>query len=484
MKKYILILFLFLSGAAFSQTYLDSIPTVDNFGRVKNGIIVQGIVDVMNTDPSGVKLTEIEIAYIRSIVGGMYLAGSWQKCVALYGFVGGNAWKHKWNWKDMRDSDEAFRLTFHSSPTHSLNGITFNGISYADTKLLPDSFLNGAHISAYKYFLENTGFTIVGASGVSGNQFRMQRHASVFSNPTPIDVVRALESSDLNFQRKGFQLSSINSLNSIYNLMFGRIMQVSSSASQGNSFSVGVPIFIGKNNSSSIPEAISGTLSFVSIGDGINQEQAIKTSNVVTYSQGIREDKITSRFDFAGDGVSAVNGWTAVRGDPSTGIHSATDLNGITVSNNVLFTPSTGGGAAFANGFGSLLYLNNYGVTQTVPTSVMANLWSEWSNTTKGLLISGLDPSKTYNIKPFGSIARIEGLFTDLLNNKNKYTFVGATTVVTDGLYNFYQNTDDRTGGVTVQMKPNSSGQITIQMQKGVDNVLACIINALEIEEL
>lgn len=145
MKKYILILLLFLSGSSFSQTYLDSIPTVDNFGRVRNGIIVDGIVSVLNTDPSGVKLTEPELAYIRSIVGGLYLAGSWQKMKAIFGFVGGNAWKHKWNWKDMRDLDEAFRLVFNGTFSHNINGLLpTSPVSYAQTFLKPSIDLSVA----------------------------------------------------------------------------------------------------------------------------------------------------------------------------------------------------------------------------------------------------------------------------------------------------------------------------------------------------
>lgn len=209
--------------------------------------------------------------------------------------------------------------------------------------------------------------------------------------------------------------------------------------------------------------------------------QSSPYSNTVQYIEPL---KITARFDFAGAGIAAVSGWTAVRGEPSVGVFSATDSNGITCGNNVAFTPSGGGGSAFPNGFGSLLYLDNSGAEQTVPLGVMANLWSEWSDTTKGLLVTGLNPAKSYRFRPFGSITKIDGLFTEVLNNKNKYVFVGATTVTTDGLYNFFQNTDDRVDGVNVLIKPDTNGHVMIQMKKGVDNVLACVVNALEIQEV
>jgi hypothetical protein len=57
----------------------------------------------------------------------------WTKMKAIYPIVGGTAATHKWNLKDPRDLDAAFRLTFSSSWTHSSNGMTPLN-AYADTK--------------------------------------------------------------------------------------------------------------------------------------------------------------------------------------------------------------------------------------------------------------------------------------------------------------------------------------------------------------
>ena len=48
----------------------------------------------------------------------------WTKMKALYPIVGGTAATHKWNLKDPRDLDAAFRLTFASGWTHSSTGMT------------------------------------------------------------------------------------------------------------------------------------------------------------------------------------------------------------------------------------------------------------------------------------------------------------------------------------------------------------------------
>jgi len=76
----------------------------------------------------------------------------WTKMKALYPFVGGSATSHKYNLKDPRDLDAAYRLVFNGGWTHSATGILPNGTTgYADTKLNPSSVLslNSTHLSIY-----------------------------------------------------------------------------------------------------------------------------------------------------------------------------------------------------------------------------------------------------------------------------------------------------------------------------------------------
>jgi hypothetical protein len=66
--------------------------------------------------------------------------------------VGGTEAQHKWNLKDPRDLDAAFRLVFNGGWTHSNLGATPNGTNaYADTFLAPSTnlSLNSTHISGY-----------------------------------------------------------------------------------------------------------------------------------------------------------------------------------------------------------------------------------------------------------------------------------------------------------------------------------------------
>jgi hypothetical protein len=73
---------------------------------------------------------------INTLVTDLKAQGLWTKMKAVYPFVGGTASTHKWNLKDPRDLDAAYRLVFNGGWTHSSTGATPNGTNgFADTKL-------------------------------------------------------------------------------------------------------------------------------------------------------------------------------------------------------------------------------------------------------------------------------------------------------------------------------------------------------------
>jgi hypothetical protein len=109
----------------------------------------------------------VQINAINTLVEGMKTDGIWTKMKAIYPFVGGTASTHKWNLKDPRDSDAAFRLVFNGGWTHSSTGATPNGTNgYANTYLSPSSSLSttSGHFSFYSRTNNNTGVYDMGSS--------------------------------------------------------------------------------------------------------------------------------------------------------------------------------------------------------------------------------------------------------------------------------------------------------------------------------
>lgn len=73
-------------------------------------------------------------AAINTLVVQMKADNIWNKMKAVYPMVGGTANSHKFNLKDPRDLDAAFRLSFSGGWTHSANGATSNGTNaFANT---------------------------------------------------------------------------------------------------------------------------------------------------------------------------------------------------------------------------------------------------------------------------------------------------------------------------------------------------------------
>ena len=81
----------------------------------------------------------------------------WTKMKALYPFVGGTASTHKWNLKDPRDLDAAFRIFWNGGVTHGVNGVQFGGVNgWGDTYLTPSTTLTLSNGSLSYYSRTNS----------------------------------------------------------------------------------------------------------------------------------------------------------------------------------------------------------------------------------------------------------------------------------------------------------------------------------------
>lgn len=111
-------------------------------------------------------------------------SGIMDKMFAIYPFVGGSSTTHKYNLKDSRDADLAFRLTFVGGMTHSPSGVQWNGTNgYAWTYLIPNNYyLNGAFtdlsvcIYSGSNITQNAPEISYNSSGVQPNFFFTPRY--------------------------------------------------------------------------------------------------------------------------------------------------------------------------------------------------------------------------------------------------------------------------------------------------------------------
>lgn len=88
---------------------------------------------------------------INNLVVGLKLNSLWSKFSAIYPFAGSTATTQKWNLKDPRDLDAAYRLSFSGGWTHTSTGALPNGTnSIASTfYTYADATTNSTHLSYY-----------------------------------------------------------------------------------------------------------------------------------------------------------------------------------------------------------------------------------------------------------------------------------------------------------------------------------------------
>jgi hypothetical protein len=193
----------------------------------------------------------------------------WTKFKAIYPIVGGTASSHKYNLKDPRDLDAAFRLTFATGWTHSATGMTPSN-AFANTFLIENTSLNtnDSHISIY------SRTNVTGAQCDIGAAIGTTQ-SNIFPNFSGIFYPRVQASN----------AGTVVSLNTQGLFMANR---VNSTQVQGwrnttkytiTSFSTGkvtVPFWLGNLNlngaSGSVPSQ--RQLAFSSIGDGLTDTEA------------------------------------------------------------------------------------------------------------------------------------------------------------------------------------------------------------------
>jgi len=143
---YIFLLFTLLSSNSFGQSKM-LLASIQQASVGGNDADAQAFIDAVGT------LNATEETAINNLVIALKANGTWTKYKAIYPFIGGTAAEHKWNLKDPRDLDAAYRITFTGTITHDANGISADGSTgYGDTHLVPASVLINSSYSMSVYY--------------------------------------------------------------------------------------------------------------------------------------------------------------------------------------------------------------------------------------------------------------------------------------------------------------------------------------------
>jgi hypothetical protein len=218
---------------------------------------------------------------VNTLVTDLKGAGIWTKMKAIYPFVGGSATSHKFNLKDPRDVDAAFRLQFNGGWTHSSTGAKPNGSNgYADTKLNPSISLTtySNHLSFYSR--TSTGYAGEIPLGVGDNYgryaqalvIRRDNNLSAYDSGNSTSANRITYS---NTDGSGFYLG-ITLANNNRKYYRNNITMVSSTSVLTQDLA-NANVFLGAYNEYNITGANYYTnkeTAFASIGDGLTDTEA------------------------------------------------------------------------------------------------------------------------------------------------------------------------------------------------------------------
>ena len=156
------------TDAGSTNTIICVVTATNSAGSVSaNSNTLTGITDADAQaffDATGVT-DSTQKAAVNTLTIGLKSNSLWTSCYAIYPMVGGTATTHKFNLKDPRDLDAAFRLSFAGGWTHSSNGALPNGTTgYANTFLTPLTSMNkdDSHYSYYSRTNVNAAQTELG----------------------------------------------------------------------------------------------------------------------------------------------------------------------------------------------------------------------------------------------------------------------------------------------------------------------------------
>ena len=236
-----------------------------------------GILESSRIDPNAIAFinaasitNQIQIDAINNLVIGLKADGLWTKMKAIYPFVGGTASSHKFNLKDPRDLDAAFRLQFFGGLTHSATGCLSNGTNgYANTYFIPSTHLT----------VNNGGWSFYSRTQVNENKYEMGTNSGSsfnalltrFANRFYAAYDSTYGNNYPNADSRGFYTVSRNETNNIRGFINGT--KVIDNTSIGILSSIPMYIFA-ENNLGTLVNISTKECAFSALHDGLSDTEA------------------------------------------------------------------------------------------------------------------------------------------------------------------------------------------------------------------
>jgi len=232
------------------------------------------------TDPT-------QINAITALVEDLKAESLWSKFYAIYPFVGGTATTHKFNLKDPRDLDAAYRLQFNGTWTHSSNGVLPSGIDAYSNTFISNKSASSLHISYYSRTSEASPYfdNAIGASDLSTPGSEYDVYLKIRDASNNASCAMNIGSADyVNNNGTGFYLGSRNS--SLVQKLYKNGSEVASNTS-GSSYAgtIAAPLYLGSNNAGDLPNnefyKTNKQCAFASIGTGLTGAEALVFYSIV-----------------------------------------------------------------------------------------------------------------------------------------------------------------------------------------------------------
>lgn len=272
-------------GDGLTDTDVTNLTNIVEFYQRQLGRSVVAIDSDAQAFVSAAELSDsTQITAVDNLVINLKSAGLWSKMKAIYPMVGGTASSHKWNLKDPRDLDAAFRLQFNGGWTHNTNGITGNGTNvYAATKYVAyvQNQQDSWSIHVYSRTSTNTQTQIeIGATEGSGPTFRTNSIGVRQTDDLAYhgDTASASSLTYSNIDGTGFYSTVRRANNDTEAYKNGQSKVV------GTGTSLALPnqeVYIGARNTGSAQFPSTRNLAFAALGDAMSDNEITSLYNIV-----------------------------------------------------------------------------------------------------------------------------------------------------------------------------------------------------------